>query len=155
MRTSAGLLPFRSSPSPLVLIAHPGGPLWAHREEGAWSLVKGELSPGEDPLAAALREFTEETGLPPPVGPFLDLGEVQQRGGKTVRAFAVEADVDVTGFRPGTITISSRGRALVIPEVDRIAWVDPDEARRLLNPAQAVFVDRLLARIGERRRPST
>lgn len=145
MRLSAGLLPFRSTPSVAVLLAHPGGRFWARREEGAWSIVKGEREEGEAPLDTALRELVEETGLPVPPGPYLDLGEAVQRGGKIVHAFAVEADLDVAAFRPGTVEVTWAGRTETVSEVDRVAWVGPDEARRLLNPAQAVFVDRLLA----------
>ena len=146
MTTSAGILPFRSMPTLAVLIAHPGGPFWAGKEAGAWSIVKGQVEPGEGLLTAAQREFAEETGLPVPTGPFIELGEVTQRAGKTVHVWAVEADVDDAAFRPGTITIVVGGRELVIPEIDRISWVAPGEARRLLNPAQAVFIDRLLHR---------
>lgn len=144
MRTSAGLLPFRPTTAGIeVLVAHPGGPLWAHRDEGWWSIVKGEVREGEDPLAAARREFTEETGIDAPARGFLDLGETTQRSGKRVLAWGVEADLDLAGFRPGLFSMFWKGAWRRYPEVDRIEWCDPVRATRLLNPAQGVFVARL------------
>ncbi len=144
MTVSAGVLPFRRSSGKIeVLIAHPGGPFWARRHRGAWSIVKGELDPGEDPEAAARREFEEETGWSLPDGPWIPLGRVVQRSGKEVLAWAVEADFDPATLRPGTFTLGGRA----YPEIDRVEWCGPDEARTLLNPAQAAFVDRLLEQI--------
>lgn len=144
MKTSAGLVPFRRRADGFeVLIAHPGGPLWKDKEAGAWSVIKGELDPGEDPQVAARREFGEETGWEPPPGKLIGLGEVTQRSGKRVLAYAIEADFDPTVLEPGTFTMRWRGRPAEFPEIDRVAWCSPSEARRLLNPAQAPFVDRL------------
>jgi predicted NUDIX family NTP pyrophosphohydrolase len=149
MNTSAGLVPFRRLAGGLeVLVAHPGGPLWAHRHEGWWSIVKGEVQDGEDPLQAARREFAEETGFAAPEGGFVDLGETTQRSGKRVVAWAVEADFDLAGFRPGLFTMFWKGARQRYPEVDRIEWCAPERARRLLNPAQIVFVTRLEERVG-------
>lgn len=142
-RRAAGLLVYRIGRGLEVLIAHPGGPFWATRNEGAWSIPKGELEPGEDELAAACREFTEELSLPAPPGPFVSLGEVTQRSGKVVVAWAVEGHVEPDDIVSNTVEVEWRGRRLTIPEIDRVAWVSPGEARRLLNPAQAEFVDRL------------
>lgn len=142
MNHSAGLLPFRRGLE--VLIAHPGGPMWARRHEGAWSVVKGELRTGEAPLDAARREFTEETGWPAPDGPFFDLGSTKLRSGKLVLAWAVEApDLDPATLDPEPIAVTVKGRTLTFPEIDRVAWVGSDEAIRLLHPAQGVFVERL------------
>ena len=109
-----------------------GGPFWARRHERAWSVPKGELEPGEDELAAALREFREETGLDAPPPPYRDLGEERQRSGKVVRLWATEADLDLSGFSPGTFTMTLRGRSVEVPEIDRIAYVPLEEARTLL-----------------------
>ncbi len=146
MAVSAGILPFRRTPDLEVLIAHPGGPLWARRDEGAWTVIKGELEPGEHPLAAAVREFTEETGWELPAGSYLDLGFVEQKSGKVVAAWAVEADFDPDTLRPGTFTMvwpPRSGRVQEFPEIDRVAWFDLDTAAAKLNPAQRAFLDRL------------
>ena len=142
---SAGIMPYRRRSEIEVLIAHPGGPIWANRHEGSWSIVKGMVEPGEDPFAAARREFEEETGWPAPLGNPVDLGEVVQRSGKRVVAWAIEADYDPDTLAGDSVTMFWRGRLLTFPEIDVVQWADPDTARALLNPAQVAFVDRLLA----------
>ncbi|MGX6449662.1 NUDIX domain-containing protein [Patulibacter sp. S7RM1-6] len=135
-----------------VLVGHMGGPFWARRDEGAWSLPKGELDPGEEPEAAARREFAEELGLPVPAGPATALGEVRQRAGKRVLAWAIEGDVDPDAVIPGTFEMvwpPRSGRTQTFPELDRVAWVAPDVARAKLVAAQAAFVDRLLEALGD------
>lgn len=134
-----------------VLLVHPGGPLWARKDEGAWSIPKGEHDDDEAPLAAARREFTEELGLPAPGGAPIDLGEVRLKSGKRVRAFALEGDLDPTAIVPGTFEMvwpPRSGRVQAFPEVDRAEWFDPATARTKLHPAQAAFVDRLLEALG-------
>jgi predicted NUDIX family NTP pyrophosphohydrolase len=148
-KLSAGLLLFRRIGDGIeVLIAHPGGPMWARRDMGAWSLPKGAPDDHEtDLLDAARREFREETGHEPPDGPFFDLGEVRMRSGKVVHAWGVEGDLDPAAIRSMTVDIEwppRSGRIVTVPELDRVAWLRPTEARRRLNPAQAGFVDRLL-----------
>jgi predicted NUDIX family NTP pyrophosphohydrolase len=146
-RTSAGLLLCR--PGPQFLLAHMGGPFWAKRDEGAWTIPKGELDDGEGALAAARREFAEELGVPLPDGAeFVPLGDIRQRGGKLVSAWAVEADVDVSQVAGNTFEIEwppRSGRRQEFPEIDRAQWFDVDEARRLIVAAQAEFLDRYLA----------
>jgi predicted NUDIX family NTP pyrophosphohydrolase len=148
---SAGILLHRRRDEGLeVLLVHPGGPFWARRDEGAWSIPKGECEPQEDPLMAARREFQEELGSRAPEGPAEDLGEIRQRGGKLVRAFALEGDLDVQDVRSNTTEIEwppRSGRRIVIPEVDRAEWFALGEARRRINPAQAALVDRLAERV--------
>lgn len=132
-----------------VLLVHPGGPFWAKKDAGAWSIPKGEYET-EEPLACAIREFEEELGTRPE-GDFLDLGEIRQAGGKLVTGFAVEADFD-----PGTFVSNSfemewppkSGKLQEFPEIDRVDWFTPDEARVRINAAQAEFLDRLLERLG-------
>jgi predicted NUDIX family NTP pyrophosphohydrolase len=151
VRTSAGLLLYRRAADEVeVLLAHPGGPLWARRDEGAWSLPKGEIEPGEEPLVVARREFLEETGHEPPAGRVIPLGEVRQAAGKVVVGFAIEGDLDPATASSNTFPLEwppGSGRWRDTPEVDRVAWFGPGDARRRLNPAQAAFVDRLLTRI--------
>ncbi len=150
-KLSAGLLLYRRTSSGLeVLIAHPGGPIWARRDAGAWSLPKGALLPDEPPLAAALREFEEETGHRPPDGTAIDLGEVRMRSGKTVHGFALEGDLDPATIHSMLVEIEwppRSGRRLRVPELDRVLWAGPAEARRRLNPAQAELVGRLVERL--------
>lgn len=145
---SAGILLYRSTAHGLeVLLVHPGGPFWARRERGAWSIPKGEVDEGEDPLAAARRELHEETGFSSE-GPALPLGEIRQRGGKLVRAWAVESDADPAALRSNTFELEwppRSGRVRSFPEVDRAAWFDLGEARRRILPAQAPFLDTLEA----------
>jgi predicted NUDIX family NTP pyrophosphohydrolase len=143
---SAGLLMFRRAPEGLeLLLAHPGGPFWARKDDGAWTLPKGELVETEDPLAAAQREFEEETGLCPK-GPFIDLGEVRQKGGKQVRAWAFEGDFDPRHLRCNLFEIEwppRSGQRRQFAEIDRVAWFDPVSARHKLLAAQQPFVERL------------
>lgn len=143
---SAGLLPYRMPFA--VLIGHPGGPFFAQKDAGAWSLMKGEVAPGEEATAAAAREFTEETGWECPLDNWLDLGSIRLRSGKTVFGWAVEADFDPDRLDPGQFTMFWRGRNQTFPEIDRVQWCDADEARRLLNPAQTPFIDRLERTLG-------
>ena len=125
---------------------HPGGPFWARKDEGAWSIPKGEYEPGEDPLAAARREFAEELGSPPPGGDVRDLGEVVQKGGKRVRAWAVEGDFDPATIVSNTFEIEwppRSGRRRSFPECDRAEWFTLDAAGAKLLGAQRPFLDRL------------
>lgn len=144
---SAGLLLFRRRDGRVeLLLAHPGGPFWRNRDDGAWTIPKGVPAEGEPLLEAARREFAEETGMRPE-GDALPLGSIRQKAGKTVHAWAVEGDLDAARIVSNTMRIEwppRSGRWTEIPEVDRCAWLDPDSARRKLNPAQAAFVDRLL-----------
>jgi predicted NUDIX family NTP pyrophosphohydrolase len=148
---SAGLLLYRRRDGALeVLIAHMGGPFWARREEGAWTIVKGEHDAEEDAIAAARREFAEETGAEAPAGPAIDLGEIRQSGGKRVRGWALEGDFDPASLCSNTFEIEwppRSGRTAEFPEIDRVRWCDAPTARRLLVKAQAAFVDELEARL--------
>ena len=150
-RRSAGLLLHRHGPGGVeVLVAHMGGPFWARRDEGAWSVPKGEHGDGEDPLAAALREFAEEIGSPAPHGPTIALGEFRQSGGKVVTVFAREADMDVTQIRSNTFELEwppRSGRMQSFPEVDRAEWMAPDLARTKLVRGQVPVIDALLERL--------
>jgi len=145
-RTSAGVLLFRRTDGLEVLLGHMGGPFWARKDEGAWTIPKGEPSPGEDPWTTARREFAEELGVPVPAGEPIPLGDVRQSGGKVVTAWALEGDLDVSSVSSNLVEMAwppRSGRTLMVPELDRAAWFAPDEARRLVVTAQAAFVDRL------------
>ena len=143
---SAGILLHRRREGRVeVLLVHPGGPFWARRDEGAWSVPKGEHGPDEDALAAARREFSEELGRPAPDGPFQDLGEVRLKSGKRVRAWAVEGDLEAASVRSNTFELEwppRSGRHIDVPEVDRAEWFELEEARRRINPAQVELIDR-------------
>ena len=148
---SAGLLMYRRRAGRLeVLLAHPGGPFWTNKDEGAWTIPKGLVDEGEDHLATAKREFEEELGAMPNADRYLELGAVRQKAGKTVVAWAFEGDLD-----PATITSNTfkaewpprSGRWQAFPEVDRAAFFSIDEARVKINPAQAEFLTRLEARL--------
>lgn len=149
-RTSAGLLPFvRGESGVRVWLGHMGGPLWARRPRG-WTIVKGEVEPDEDVLAAAEREFAEEIGAPAPTGPRLPLGQVRQSGGKVVHAWAIEVTkgADVTLVESNTFEMEwppRSGRLQSFPEIDRAEWHDVDAARELVVAAQTAFLDRLPA----------
>lgn len=150
---SAGILVHRLRNGAVeVLLVHPGGPLWARRDAGAWSIPKGEYSDGEDPLAAARREFQEELGTSVPEGELVELGEVRQRSGKRVLAWAVPGDVDASAAHSNTFELEwppRSGRRIEVPEIDRAEWFGLEEARRRINPAQTELLDRLLARVPE------
>jgi predicted NUDIX family NTP pyrophosphohydrolase len=148
-KQSAGLLLYRrGGPGVLdVFLVHPGGPFWARKDDGAWTIPKGEPDPGEEPLAAAVREFREETGFEVD-GPFAPLPPVRQSGGKVVTAFAVEGDCDPAQLRSGTFPLEwppRSGRFVDTPEVDRGAWFALDEARVKLLKGQVPLLDALLA----------
>lgn len=161
MPTSAGLLLYRRRGDRLeVLLAHPGGPLFARRDAGAWTVPKGLIEPGEIAIEVARREFREETGAEAPgeIESYLPLGQVRQASGKVVHAWAAEGDLDETAAVSNTFTMElprGSGRRATFPEVDRVAWFEPDEARRRLNPAQAPLVDRLLEALDRRRDPAS
>jgi predicted NUDIX family NTP pyrophosphohydrolase len=145
-RVSAGLLLYRISRGSVeVLLAHPGGPFFRNKDEGAWSIPKGEVAPDEDALAAARREFAEETGLEPP-GPFVPLTPVKQPGGKTVHAWACAGDCDPAALVSNTFTIEwppRSGRQQEFPEIDRCEFFALNTARQKINPAQARLIDEL------------
>jgi predicted NUDIX family NTP pyrophosphohydrolase len=144
---SAGLLLYRvRDGAPEVLLGHMGGPFWARKDERAWSIPKGEYGDDEDPLAAARREFAEETGSPPPDGAALPLGEVRQSGGKRVVAWALEGDLDPATVRSNTFVMEwppRSGRQQEFPEIDRAAWFDLDAARRKVVKGQVALLDAL------------
>jgi predicted NUDIX family NTP pyrophosphohydrolase len=149
---SAGILLYRRVRGGIeVLIAHPGGPFWAHRDEGAWSIPKGLIDDGEALEVAARREFMEETGTDV-TGDLISLGVVKLRSHKPVHGFAAEGDLDPDAVVCNTFALEwppKSGRFVDTPEIDRVAWCGPGEAKRLLNPAQAVFIDRLLEALDE------
>jgi predicted NUDIX family NTP pyrophosphohydrolase len=146
-KRSAGiLLHRRRDGAHEVLLVHPGGPFWAKKDAGGWSIPKGEYEDGEDARACALREFAEELGSPPPDGELVDLGEVRQRGGKVVTAWALAGDADADAIHSNTFTMEwppRSGTMREFPEVDRAAWFGLDEARERILPAQAPLLDRL------------
>jgi predicted NUDIX family NTP pyrophosphohydrolase len=144
---SAGLLLHRGGGAGAeVLIGHPGGPFWARKNDGTWSIPKGEYTDGEDPWEAARREFAEEIGSPAPPGPRRDLGTATQPSGKILTVFAVHADLDIAGFRSNTFTLEwpkGSGRLREFPELDRVAWLPITDAHTKLLVGQRVFLDRL------------
>lgn len=145
-RRSAGIVLYRNALTLEVLLVHPGGPFWAKKDLGAWSIPKGEHDDGEDGLACALREFREETGADLEAGELTDLGTIKQRGGKVVQAWAAAGDLDAEAIRSNTFTLEwppRSGNRQEFPEVDRAAWFGLEEARARINPAQAEFLDRL------------
>ena len=149
-KRSAGLLLYRRAGGGIeVLLVHPGGPFWANRDDGVWSVPKGEVDDGDD-RAGAAREFAEELGHAPPTSGWLDLGEVVQSGGKRVRAWAAEGDLDVAGLQSNTFETEwppRSGRRATFPEVDRARWCSPTDAARMLVPAQGELVERLVAHL--------
>jgi predicted NUDIX family NTP pyrophosphohydrolase len=151
-RRSAGILLHRHGrEGPEVLLVHPGGPFWAKRDAGAWSIPKGEPEVGEDERACAAREFAEELGVAPPAGELVELGTVSQRAGKVVTAFALEGDLDADAIRSSTFEMQwppRSGRMQAFPEVDRAEWFSLAQARERILPAQAPLLDRLRERLG-------
>jgi predicted NUDIX family NTP pyrophosphohydrolase len=149
---SAGILLFREREGRLeVLLGHPGGPFFAKKDEGSWSVLKGEADTGEELPAVARREFAEETGQEPPDGTMLELGEVRQRGGKTVVAWALAGDLDPATARSNTFEMEwppRSGRVRAFPEIDRVGWFDLETARQKILSAQVPFLDRLERAIG-------
>ena len=147
MRVSAGILLYRRSPRGLeVLLAHPGGPLFSNRDHGHWTIPKGEPDPDEPLLDAARREFGEEIGHPLSDGPLLELGSIVQKGGKVVHGWAVEGDLDPEDRRSETFEMEwppRSGNVVAFPEIDRVAWFGPAEARRRIKDAQIPLIDRL------------
>ncbi|HEX6220470.1 MAG TPA: NUDIX domain-containing protein [Acidimicrobiia bacterium] len=140
---SAGLLPYRLDAQLEVLIAHPGGPWFAKKDAGSWSVIKGIVKDDEGDRDAAVREFEEETGWQVPDTNWISLGETTLKSRKVVVAWAIEADFDITSFHPGTFSLYGRE----YPEIDRVVWTASDVAREKLNPAQRVFIDRLAAEL--------
>ena len=150
MKRSAGILLHRERDGAReVLLVHPGGPFWANKDAGAWSIPKGEYGDGEDPRACAAREFEEELGAPAPAaGALTELGTIRQRGGKHVTAFAAPGDLDASAIQSNTFTLEwppRSGKQREFPEVDRAAWFLLPEARQKINPGQAELLDRLEA----------
>jgi predicted NUDIX family NTP pyrophosphohydrolase len=153
-KTSAGLLLYRIRAGQLeVLIAHMGGPFWANKDDGAWSIVKGEYDECEDAYAAARREFEEETGAPAPDGEALALGEVRQRSGKRITAWAIDSDFDASRIDSNAFSIEwprGSGEQREFPEIDRVEWVDCATARRKLVEGQHELVETLRRRLEDR-----
>jgi len=149
---SAGILLYRKRGGALeVLLVHPGGPFWARRDAGAWSLPKGEYEPGDDALAAARREFVEELGVPPPDGHARELGQVRQKSGKLISAWALEGELDVEAVMSNTFELEwppRSGRLEEFPEVDRAEWFPVHAAREKVNPAQIELLERLERIVG-------
>lgn len=152
-KRSAGILLFRRGEAGTeVLLVHPGGPFWAKRDRGAWSIPKGEIEDGEGARECALRELAEELGPAPALDPeaLMELGSVRQRAGKVVEAWAAEADFDPAALESVTFAMEwppRSGAEREFPEVDRAEWLDPESARAKILPAQAPFIDRLLERL--------
>jgi predicted NUDIX family NTP pyrophosphohydrolase len=148
-RVSAGILLFRHrSPGLEVLLAHPGGPYFTKKDHGHWTIPKGEVEPGEELLAVARREFEEETGQAPPDDAGIGLGSIVQKGGKVVHAWAIEGDLDPATAASNTFELvwpPGTGRRELFPEIDRVEWFGPEEARRRVKETQIPLIDRLEA----------
>jgi predicted NUDIX family NTP pyrophosphohydrolase len=149
---SAGVLLYRRGDDGAVevLIGHMGGPFWARKDAGGWSIPKGEAGPDEEPLDVARREFAEELGVPVPASEFVDLGELRVTSGKLLTVWAAEGDLDAGSTRSNTFTIEwppRSGRMQEFPEIDRAAWFPVDQARQKLVKGQVPFLDRLLASV--------
>jgi predicted NUDIX family NTP pyrophosphohydrolase len=144
---SAGILLYRKIASSIagleVFLAHPGGPYWTNKDAGAWTIPKGLVEEGEDLIAAATREFEEETGFKL-TGPFQDLGSITQKNKKIVHAWACEGDADPASVKSNTTRVKWAGQWLTVPEVDRCQWFDPETSMRKINPAQAELILRLI-----------
>ena len=151
-KRSAGILMYRGSPQRVeLLLVHPGGPFWAKKDRGAWSIPKGEYGEGEEPLGVARREFEEELGRAPPQGTFLPLGELVQPSRKVITAFAAEGDFDPATLKSNRFELEwprGSGRMQSFPEIDRAQWFAPAKAREKIQSGQAPFIDRLLERLG-------
>lgn len=152
-KESAGLLLYRLREGNLeFFLVHPGGPYWVKKDQGAWSIPKGEHAPGEDPLAVACREFTEETGFPSPLGPFLPLTPRKQKSGKLIRVFAAAGEVRPEELRSNTFSLEWPPHSGIIrefPEVDRGAWFPLEVALEKIHPGQAEFLKELAALLQE------
>jgi predicted NUDIX family NTP pyrophosphohydrolase len=156
-KRSAGILLYRGSgPELRLLLVHPGGPFWAKKDLGAWSIPKGEYTEGEEPLACAIREFEEELGSAPQAAGarvFIELGELMQPSRKAIVAYALEGDFDPSRLKSSRFEVEWPPRTShpqSFPEVDRAEWFTPEEARVKILPGQRPFIDRLLAEIGKR-----
>lgn len=151
-KLSAGIVLYRTRDTgPEVLLVHPGGPFWARKDDGCWSIPKGEYGEGEDPLTVAKRELCEETGLEEPGGPYVELTPAAQPSGKMIRAWAVEGDLDAASIRSNSFSMEwppRSGRVQSFPEVDRALWCAFPLARKKLLPGQRVLLDELEQRIG-------
>ena len=152
-KLSAGLLLYRVAEGSVeVLIGHPGGPFWAKKNDGAWSIPKGEYLEGEEPWLVARREFEEELGKPPPDGPRIDFPPLKQPSGKVITAFAVRGDLDLAGSVSNTFTLEwpkGSGNVREYPEIDRVDWFSVSEARSKLLKGQRPLLDRLLDALGD------
>jgi predicted NUDIX family NTP pyrophosphohydrolase len=150
-KLSAGLLLYRRDKAALgVFLVHPGGPYWTNKDLGAWSIPKGEYDVGEDPLAAAKREFEEETGFAPPIGELNSLSEIKLSSGKVITAWAVEGDCDADAIRSNMFSMEwppKSGKMQEFPEVDRAAWFTLPEANEKIHPSQREFLTRLAAEL--------
>ena len=152
-KKSAGLLLYRDAAGDSgieVLLVHPGGPFWRNRDEGAWTIPKGEFQDFEEPLEAAKREFKEELGSSPPVGDYLSLKPIKQKNNKTVHAWAVKGDFDPATLKSNTFSYAwppKSQRTQEFPEVDRAEWFAPDEAKRKILGAQVALIDQLLTTV--------
>jgi predicted NUDIX family NTP pyrophosphohydrolase len=149
---SAGVLLYRTGPDGgvEVLVGHMGGPFWARKDDGGWSIPKGEAGPGEEPFEVARREFAEELGSPVPASEFVDLGELRVSSGKVLTVWAAEGDLDADGTVSNTFSLEwppRSGRLQEFPEIDRSAWFAVDVARQKLVKGQVPFLDRLLERV--------
>lgn len=150
-KLSAGLLLYRSVDGTVeVLIGHPGGPFWARKDDGAWSIPKGEYAEGDDPWTVARREFEEELGKPPPVGPRIEFAPLKQPSGKVITAFAVRGDLDLVGTESNTFELEwpkGSGKVREFPEIDRVEWFSVAQARSKLLKGQRPLLDQLLAAV--------
>ncbi len=151
-KQSAGILVYRRRNNSVeVLLVHPGGPFWAKKDKGSWSLPKGEFEQYEDPLTAAKREFREEIGQAPPSDKPIELGSTKNKSGKTIYAWGLAGDLDVAHIKSNTFNMEwppNSGQTQEFPEVDRAGWFTPQQASIKLNPAQVVFVERLAEQLG-------
>lgn len=150
MRKSAGILLYRRLSGLQIFLVHPGGPYWKNKEAGAWTIPKGEFTEDEEPLAAAKREFLEETGSVPPEGDYIELTPIKQKAGKLIHAWAAEGDIDAANITSNTFRQEwpyKSGKWQSFPEVDKAAWFSVEEAKEMINAAQAALIEELVGKL--------